>query len=165
MNFLGRLFATPVSQENREDVPAVRLLPPFCLLNSGDAAQLLEGMERHYAPLNDWLYLTLRSHTKRLISNDNRYTFAFDKLEILLTLSYMHHVNRQWAPPGAYGYRSWREENSAGRIMQEIQNSISSRGEQSPFVRSGIFGDTVETCTQVLARFGEFVGKLSSRWS
>lgn len=133
LRFLGRLFATHVHRENREDIPAVQLLPPFCLFEYGreQAFRLLEGMDRRYAPLNDRLHETLREPVKRLIPNDSRYTLVFDKLEILMALGYADHAkrtkDRYWAPPGAYGYR--RENRT--RVMQEIQDSISSMGDQS----------------------------------
>lgn len=163
LRFLGRLFATSIQRDNRDDIPAVQLLPPFCLFeHGGKVAQILEGMDRRYAPLNDWLHNSLRAHTKRLIPGDSRYTYVFDKLEILMALGYAHHAKRtkDWylAPPGAYGYRR----DNKSRILQEIQDSISSLGGQSPFVQSGIFGDSVEKCTQTLTAFSEFAEKV--RW-
>lgn len=165
LDFLSRLFATPVQRENREDLPAVQLLPPFCLFErGGDGGKFLEGMERLYAPLNDWLHDALRDALRTVIPNDNRYTYTFDKLELLMALGYARHAKRTkdwyWAPPGAYGYR---RDNQA-RILQEIQDSIAKVGDQSPFVKSGMFGDSVEDCNNALSAFGEFLGKVSSSW-
>jgi SIR2-like domain len=54
LKFLGRLFTTTVHRENREDLHAVQLLPPFCLFDrGGQVARFLEGMDRRHAPLND----------------------------------------------------------------------------------------------------------------
>ena len=166
LQFLGRLFGTTVHRENREDIPAVQLLPPFSLFDQGGgkAAQILEGMERRHAPLNDWLHTVLRQPTKRLIPDDNRYTFVFDKFEMLMALGYAHHTKRTnewyWAPPGAFGYRSQNRD----RFLQEIEESISKEKEQSPFVVSGIFGDSAETCTQNIASFRDFAAKIGREW-
>lgn len=165
LRFLGRIFATTVYRENREDLAAVQLLPPFCLFtNRGQFAQFLEGMEQCSAPLNDWLHAALRQHTKRLISNEDRYTFVFDKLEVLIALSFVHHAQRTkeryWAPPGAFGHRH----QTLQRVLQEIEESISKLKDESPFVKCGIFGETAEICTQGLEAFKEFVKKLSWQW-
>ncbi len=158
LQFLGRMFATTVQRENREDLPAVQLLPPSCLFdNGGQAARFLEGMDRRHAPLNDWLHAALRQPAKRLIPNEDRYTFVFDKLEVLMALGYAHHAKRTkdwyWAPPGAFGYRRQNRD----RVLQEIEESISKLKGESPFVKSGIFGETPEACTEGLAAFKDFV--------
>jgi hypothetical protein len=165
MDFLSKLFATSVQRENREDLPAVQLLPPFCLFErGGDGAKFLEGMERRYAPMNDWLHDILRNALRTVIPNDIRYTYTFDKLELLMALGYARHAKRTkewyWAPPGAYGYR---RENQA-RILQEIQDSIAKAGDQSPFVKSGVFGDSTEDCTNALSAFSKFLGEVSRSW-
>lgn len=165
LKFLGRLFATTVQRENREDLPAVQLLPPFSLFDQGGkAAQILEGMDRRHAPLNDWLYAVLRQPTKRLIPSDDRYTFVFDKLEMLIALGYAHHAKRTnewyWAPTGAFGYRTQNRD----RFLQEIEESISKEKGQSPFVVSGIFGDSAEACAQALTAFREFIAKIGRSW-
>lgn len=164
LQFLGRLLATPIDRENREDIPAVQLLPPFCLFEQGHTARILEGMDNRHAPLNDWLHSVLRLPTKRLIPNDDRYTLAFDKLEMLMSLGYGHHAKRTkdwyWAPPGAWGYRR----QNLHRFLTELDVSISTEKGNSPFVRSGIFGDSPEVCTQNLAAFRDFAAKVASQW-
>ena len=79
--FFGYLLQTIIYREYKEDVTAVKILPPALLCRYGDHMKYLEGMERTYAPLNDWLHTELRQHTRRLISSDDKYTLIFDKLE------------------------------------------------------------------------------------
>lgn len=165
LRFLGRLLATGVHRENGEDLPAVQLLAPFTLFaQGGQAARFLESMEKRHAPLNDWLHAVMRQPAQRIIPNDDRYTYIFDKFEILVALGYGHHAKRTkdwyWVPPGAFGYRHQNRE----RFLQEIDASISNLKGKSPFVLSGIFGDTAEACTAQLAAFKEFVSKLSREW-
>jgi len=110
LSLLGKLFSTPVHRENREDKTAVEMLPALCLFERGnEPAKLLEGMERHHVPLNDWIHVLLRSKTQGVFPSESRYTYAFDKLELLMALSYAFRAKRDnnwyWAPPGAYGYR------------------------------------------------------------
>jgi hypothetical protein len=165
LRFLGRLFATQVHRENQENIFAVHLLPPFRLFSQGgQVARILQGMEQRHAPLNDWLHAALRQPAKRLIPNDSRYTYIFDKLEILIALSYAHldehSAEWYWAPPGAFGYRHQNRD----RILREIEESISKLKNESPFVKSGIFGETAEGCTGGLAAFKNFIAKIASSW-
>ena len=122
--------------------------------------RILDGMGERKAPLNNWIHETLRPYAERIIPDDNRYTLVFDKLEILMALSYAHKDDRPperyWAPPGAFGYRS----DNRTRIMQEIEESLSTKQEESPFVTCGIFGEIVEDCKQGLAALEEFIAKL-----
>lgn len=161
--FLGKLFGTPVHREHREDKTAIELLPPFCLFEGGnEPARLLEGMDRRYAPLNDWLHALLQPRFRSLIPSEARFTYAFDRLEVLMALSYAHHAKRDkgwyWAPLGGYGYRY----DNRDRILKEIQSSIESLGDKSPYVRSDIFGHSAEKCIEGINAFTAWVSKL--RW-
>ena len=163
--FLRRLLASKLRKEYQEAGLAVEILPPSCWSGSsgGQTMQILEGMDNHYAPLNDWIHDTLWPHAERIISGNDRYTFVFDKLEILMALSYAHHEadrssERYWVPPGAFGHR---HENRT-RIIREIEESLSTKQEKSPLVTCGIFGETADDCKQGLAALEQFVPKL--RW-
>ena len=107
----------------------------------------------------------LREHTTSIFPNDPRYSLVFDKLEILIALSFVNHTTRlgrssNWAPPGAFGYRHQNRE----RILQEIEESISALEDRSPFVESGIFGDTAVICRRHFDAFKEFSNKLADQW-
>ncbi len=165
LQFLGGLFATPVWRENRQETTAVEVLLPSCLFSQGGkVAQFLEGMNKRHAPMNDWLHQTLRKSAQTLIPNDTRYTFVFDKLEVMMALGYAHQTNQTkdsyWAPLGAFGYRT----DNRQRVLAEIQQSISAQGDQSPYVRSGIFGDSAEACALALTAFGGFTEKIGRSW-
>ena len=59
--FLRLLLDTTLRKKHQKDVIAVQILPPFGLFENGGQVmqQGLEGMDRHYAPLNDWIHDTL----------------------------------------------------------------------------------------------------------
>ena len=158
LQFLKRMLNTTVRSEHQQDSPAVKILPPSCL-SSGNVQkmQILEGMKTNSFPLTDWMHETLRPYALRIISDDNRYTLVFDKLEILIALSYAHHkfLDWAWVPPGAFIYRS----ENRNRIIQEIRESLSREQRESPFTKSGIFGDTKEDCEQALTVFEQVGGR------
>ena len=161
--FLGHMLNTTLDKENQVDVNAVQKLPPFTLLSKGgQVMQILEGMDKHHAPLNERIHETLRIYAKTIIPDDIRYTLVFDKLEILMALSYAHHRPHQqhyWTIPGAFGYR-YGNRNS---ILNEISESVSEIGSSSPFVTSKIFGETANDCTNALKKLEQFINRLP--WS
>lgn len=165
LHLLGRLFATPVFRENREDIAAVRILPPFCIFaRSGCNWKILEGKENNYAPLNDRLHDLFREYLMHLIPNAGRFTIMFDKLEVLMAIGFAYHDKRAgdgyWVPLGAFGYR--RE--NCNRVIAEIEESIAKDGDQSAYVTSGIFGDSASSCKEALVTFQEFMKQVGARW-
>jgi hypothetical protein len=161
--FLNKLFVVHVERENQKDKTAVELLPPFCLF-SNKAAHLLEGMERNHAPLTDWLQTYFKPKMLAFSPSEAQFSFAFDRLEVLMALGYARHVKRSadwyWAPPGAYGYRH----DNWARILAEIRNSLNSLVDKSPYVQSGIFGDSAAECGAALDALMTFVIKLNQSW-
>lgn len=164
--FLGALFATPIHQEYGDDLCAVQCLPPSCLFQDGNASTktLLEGKERRITPLNDWLCQHLAPCFKRTTPGEKAFERAFDKLEILMALSYAHHTyaleSEAWMPHGAYGYR--RENRD--QILAEMEASLAGEGDRSPYVTSRIFGDTASACMARLATFRPFAQETGRGW-
>ena len=165
LDFIQHIFATGVSERNGASINVTHILPPFCILDtafeSQQAMQLLEGMERQRAPLSVWMYQTLRQYYSRIDKNEAKYRLTFDKMEVLIALSFAHHAQRPvahyWAPPGLYAYRY------DDQAILEIETSIHLEKDAAPFVRSGIFGNTVDECLRGVSALKEFVGKV--KWS
>lgn len=123
------------------------------------------GWIKRLLPLNDWINGTLRGPAERIIREVTQYELVFDKLELMIALGYAHQVNQSseeayWVPVGAFGYRTQNRE----RIWQELQRSLFSKGDESPFVTSGIFGHSAEQCGQSLDALGKFIAKVTRRW-
>ena len=94
------------------------------------------------------------------VYNSEQYDLAFDKLEILMALSYAHHDDkkaelwyRYWTPLGSFVHRSQTRE----RILREIEESISTLQYESPYIRGGIFGEIPEECVASIQQFKAFV--------
>ena len=70
--FLRSLLETSIQEQYREDRAAGDVLPPFRLFGgNGRLMRVLEGMERQYAPLNNWMHAALRPHAARVIPEDS----------------------------------------------------------------------------------------------
>jgi len=163
LNLLGKLFSTPIHQEHKEVVVAVEVFPPSCMFEDAKIAQMLDGMEGRYVPLNDWIFNYLRVPFKMLIPNEKRFKVIFDKFEVLMALGCAYHAKRPddwyWAPPGVFGYRY----ETRAVIFKEMEDSLAKFGDQSPYVMSSIFGDTAEVCGKGIANLKEFIPKLCWR--
>jgi hypothetical protein len=80
-------------------------------------------------------------------------------IEILLALSFGKHAGTHaWRPPGCYGYRTGNFE----LVIGDIKNSIDTFAEDSPYIKSGLFGNSVAECLEQIKALSEFSGQL--RW-
>ena len=171
LQFLKRMLITTLRGENQEDLHVIKILPPSCRFQmyrkGAQVMKMLEGMDTRAVPLNDWIHKALWRHVERIIPDNDRYTFVFDKLEILIALSYAHHKGKwsldrnslegYWVPSGAFVYRS----ENRNSILQEVRESLSRKKDESPFVTCGIFGETAEACERGLKALDGFVSRFS----
>ena len=143
LRFLKHILATTLRDEFREeDMPAVQALSPSRLSVSRQELKIHE---------------TLRPHAECIIPDKNRYTLVFDKLEILMALNYAYITKRLpelfWPYPATFGFRHYNRT----RIVQEIEESLSTMKTESPYVKSGIFGDNFEACQQGVEDLRRFI--------
>lgn len=162
--FLGKLFGTPIYFDYQQIILAVEKLPPYCLSASGNhfANLLISTKINNPTPFNDWIHDLLESKFRFLFPNKETFSYIFDKYEILISLSYSYHVKRKgksdWIPRGRYGYIS--KHNIRQHIINEIRNSLEMQGDISPYVKSGIFGNTARECIEEL----DLLVKKVSKW-
>ena len=168
LQLLGHLLSTEIPQADHATRTVSQLLPPnniFGGFSQGfghplKAMQILEGMEGRPTPFSEWIQTAVWQYMSNIIFNSKQYDLAFDKLEILMALSYAFHDDkkaepwyRYWTPLGSFVYRSQTRE----RVIREIEGSISALQHDSPFVRSGIFGETADECMASIQQFKAFV--------
>ena len=165
LRFLSRVFDTSVTDRLQRDnqVPILSML--FDADNTVQVPwdQLLEGGNNGYLSLCDWVHNALRQPFKALIPDDDKYDLTFDKTEILIALEFRaleKEFYEGWVPPGAYIYRR----GNRIRIVTEFTESISTSGNESPLVQSGIFGDTPEDCLKSLKDFDDSVKTFGRRY-
>ena len=164
LRFLRHMLTTTLHREHQEDLLVVQMLPPSCFSDVGRQMRILEGMDGKQVPLNNWIHKTLQPFAERIIRDNNRYNLIFDKLEILIALSHAYYRNewseRYWTPPGAFVYRN----ANMVRILREIEESLSTKQNESSFVTYKLFGETADDCKQGLAHLEQFISKLQLYW-
>ena len=165
LQFLNRLFRTEVRYKSERPNSGPALL---ALFNDGITGgvrwdQLLEGMSNGVAPLSRWVHIALREYLSPLIQDDERYDLIFDQLEILTSLGFAHLENEtlveKWYPFGTF---LLRPENGQ-QVLNQFRDSISDTRSQSPWVQSGIFGDSPLQCEENLLSFKTFFNKFYDR--
>ena len=140
---LGRLLKTPVRTAYRDESAAIQVLHPVCVARSQvDINSILNKRMRN----------CLRPHAERIVPDKTRYTWVFDKLETLLTLGYVH------TQAGTHLRDAlWYFQESGQRILNDIEKSLSSRRDDSGFVRSNIFGNTADECLRRLQQVRKLI--------
>ena len=159
LDFLNYILCTPLRDRSDNDHPAVQVLPPIRLSSHGDRPmRILEGMDQRKYPLNDWIHDALQRIVTSVIRNTRQYTLTFDKLEILIALSFAHRGKPfvdGWMPVGAFHYRYRNTEH----VLREIRESLVDSGGCSAFVTSRIFGESIEECEDKLNLLEEFLAR------
>ena len=138
LRFVEHLMGTTIWEQHESGVSAVEILPPSCLFDrGGQEMRILEGMERRYVPLNDWIHDMLCQHFQNIAPHKDIYTVMFEKFEILISLNYLYRVDQShlgdrgpWTPPGAFAVS--RNQNR-DRIIKEIEESLSEDQDDSLF--------------------------------
>lgn len=162
--FTGLLSQTKI-REARKDFPAVLSLYTSSVMKS-DVGQRLPGMERHYTPLSDYLYQTLRNPLREFLQDDIRYQETFDRFEYLSALVHAHLYEKEhhdiWGPVGCFGWRSGRQHE--GGIIREIEMEVKAAANDWPVLKAGLFDGSVDRFFAIKAAFDERVGKLGWHW-
>ena len=165
LDFMGHLFTIPLYDENRGNSPAVLSLAIHCLPGDADNyAKSLPSMDRTQFPMSEWIRGVIQQHTKDIIPSESQFTLSYTKLELLLALGFAHHgvaVVGDWVPPGQY----FRLRDHRNRILQEFQDSLAKMGNDSPFVKSRIFGDTADACSERIDKLVALLDRIPRfRW-
>jgi hypothetical protein len=156
---IKRLITTKFRSWDGQFIPVIKVLSLYWFSERGQEAwQLLYENERRHAPLNDWVFTTLRPYMSHLFPDERAYELAFDKFELLLSLAYGIHGERDdnWVPPGSFGYRRSNREI----VMSEIKESIEKNGSKSPFLSSGILGDSPSDADGAFAKLDNSLSHL-----
>ena len=136
LSSLGRLLETRIRTSHQEEENAALALHPVTLSRSDLVARSTFGKR---------LRECLRPHARRIVPDDTRYEMIFDRLEILLGLAYCCRGGRpETMQSGCDPF--WNLPGNVERLLNEIEASLSSEGDQSPFVTSRVFGGTEEEC-------------------
>ncbi len=119
-----------------------------------------------HTPASDYLHDRLRSNFSHLIPDDDAYTAAFDRLEILLGVLAADAKARA-AATGTYadgpwfGSFTWRDRRAQKTLEERTQEDLLEQGDGSPILQAGLFGGDLDRAVSAFASFIE--GAASAR--
>jgi hypothetical protein len=129
---VAELFAGESKLNNEFVTFTEQLAPAYAFNDDHGPRQLLDGYQNRAYAMNEYLHDHLRPLFKRIYPSDRAYDLAFDKFEILVSLSFLWRKSRSeanfWAPPGLWCLN--RENREA--IFAEIAKSLE-RKDDSPY--------------------------------
>jgi hypothetical protein len=160
---LRSVVVDPIIDEYNDQAPAVVGLTPTSVLDPG-AAQRLDGYERRYTPVSDYLHERLRDYARFDLPEDSRYDRAFDFLELMLALIYVDvsAANSSWVPIGRFGWR--RRHNPSTDPLARVRTELDRDGASWAPLTAGLFGGSVDRAEQALEVVTENMTRVSGRW-
>ncbi|MFZ6748945.1 SIR2 family protein [Undibacterium sp. Ren11W] len=151
LGVLGELFSVRIVREHQDDVLALLALNPIFMIENGTGAvKILPGKENRHLPLHSWIEDYFAPVGIALFQSELEYLNGLDKLEFLWTLAYASSIRTNtsnfWVPFGNFIYRHGRYD----QLVKEVRHSLLVDKENSPYVKSCIFGSSVKECEEVL---------------
>lgn len=170
---IGRVFSYPIGYAARD------IRSPFTISDRhldvadgmnriqlatarSDDHVMLDGMDRRYFPLSDWMHDRLRGLMANVVPSSRRYTAVFDEAEVLMSLCCGTRINAEsdgtWYPIGCFGYRP----RAVDIVLGRVKESIDSFGDESPYLKFGIVGSDKEGALANMQAFVDFVHSVRS---
>ena len=160
LRHINRIFRVPsviVVPDGRKHTNSVLAKAVILAAEHGYLKGKLDGMETNVVPISEWIRGVLRQPFRQLIPDDDKYTYVFDKFEVVAALVFnsVHGPDYFLTDFFPYGSYIWRSENRE-RILAEIEESIRNDA-TSVFVESGILGETPNDCLQIIEKFQKWI--------
>lgn len=152
--FLERMLATGLYPGHQQEPFAAReLAPPFGYIYRNSIA------------VNDQMADILRPHAERTSLEGDRYTLVFEKLDILTALNIAYYEgsvgSQEWYWKNMVAFRCEHREPRR-QIIQEIEDSLTTMEEASPFVTCNLFGRTKKRCPQMVLALKHLMSRVKS---
>ena len=128
-----------------------------------DSFKHLPGHERHYAAKSEYLFKLLQPLVDDLLFIGPEYEAIFDTFEVLYALEHADHYStefhRVWGPPGRFGWKLWREDNSSPlhRVLHEAEQ----QGASWAPVKAGLFGGSIDRFKEISSKYKDYVSNLN----
>ncbi|TKB82221.1 MAG: TIR domain-containing protein, partial [Nitrospira sp.] len=138
-------------------------LPLLLVLHHGAAFaqsywKWLPGMEKHYAPVSDYLEESLRPAFREITSDDEEIALNFDRFELFQALVYGDLSGREsavgfWAPLGSF---MWRRRE----LFENVRKEIEQEGAAWKPLQAGFFAGSKQRAIEMVTALAEFTGRV-----
>jgi len=159
--FLGQLFNLRVSDRSGDGGSVSLLSALFAAGRLARSVPSLDGSFNQFS-MNQRVFDLLRESVHQSSPSDEQFSLVFDRFEMLLALAFprRHEGSHYWSPLGMFLHR---RENRI-RILEEIKNSLSSLGRNSPLVSSGILDEDPAKSLRDIQEFEGFAARCAATW-
>ncbi|MBI5115866.1 hypothetical protein HZA56_05290 [Candidatus Poribacteria bacterium] len=121
-----------------------------------NTAQRLPGMDRHYAPVSDYLHDVLRNPFRDILPDDTLYERYFDKFEYLRALIHADQLEKLghgvWGPVGRF---AWKQPMTETHIVNEIDREVRESGADWPPLSAGLFDKSLDRLNVIRDKYDE----------
>jgi hypothetical protein len=146
------------------------------VLHSEDPSTALKAFTgnkvgKYHTPAAEWLHHVLRPVFDEQFHDDEAYSRAFDRAEIMLGVLSQYDQD-QLAKSGAFargsswfGRSTWRASHGHGAPLDDISAEVAAQGSQWPPLRDGLFGGDPDRAASTITSFAELFGQVArNRW-
>lgn len=166
--FSSLLTIPTVKLDYRDEVPLVKGLYTWSVMQEDIQKKLLPGFERNYTPLSDHLYKILRDQLKDFLPQETRYRKYFDRFEYLFGLVQFDIIKEYrhggYGLIGSFGWRYNHLPSSEVNIMDEIESEASEAGDAWPLLKTGIFGGDFQRFKVAKQEFDKYIADNTRGW-
>jgi hypothetical protein len=149
----------------------VEAVSPVAVNGGGERANwIVADGDRHFAPVQFHLEPIVESLVNDLIPSRAAYVMALDLFEYLFGLISLTHKKDgtawSWAPIGSFQWRDQYSFSSDKGPGAFVRNELETRGDASPMLRSGLFGEgaAVDGALEDVRKFEEFLQENGRRF-
>ena len=154
------ILETPIQDDLRSAHFRALVIPVGSKLSQiHDQFKLLPGRERNYVPRSEHLFTTVQPALEDLLFLGRSYEMLFDRFEIVFGLSYAHHSNRSWGPPGRFAWKHNEPVNGRGPFM-DLWEEAGKKGDNWAPLKAGFFNGSYKRFVEIAESYKVQMEKL-----
>ena len=157
---LARVLITPVHPDPHDGSELQPLIVPVIrkLKRIADAFKQLPGHDGHYVPRSEHLLTQQQPLIEDLLFLGRAYDRHFDRLEILLALTYADTTDYQWGPPGRFAWKHGNLGPTAPYVA--LMQEATRKGDDWPPVKAGLFRGSTQRFLDVATEYKKLLDGL-----
>lgn len=165
---LYRLFnieVTPFELNNESKIFIRAYGQAVSEINQINVIKIIKEHERHYVPLNEYLFKTLQPLLEDILFLGKSYENYFDRLEILIGLIHADiygnsQYGRYWGPLGRYAWKYTSRYGENNPFIKLKTEAFDIKDNWAP-IKAGFFNSSFARCEKTINEFEDKLKKLN----
>lgn len=166
---LAALLLQPVPKRQDRDDHCPLIVPvgeAILELERSNCFKRIPGHERHYVPRSEYLHRLLQPRLDDILFLGGSYDRLFDKLEILIALTYVDYDEMArthghvWGPIGRFG---WKHSSRMGESspLHDVRAEAERYGQEWGPIRAGLFQGKLEHFLEIWSQYEKLIAGLN----